>query len=109
MQACYPTWETCFADPPEDLEYQYQHLLHLVESVRETREYHGTFGAHFAFDRATNDSTVGDYQRKLAALLAITLPVGDEQNPFNMAVYRGSGGRQDSLPIDFHLPRLLTG
>jgi len=84
---CVECWEQCFAPPTASASVAYGHLYNIVTTVRAQRAKFGTRGTLYNFDSTSSIGSEQDYQRKLAALIALTEPVSNECNPFFLAKF----------------------
>ncbi len=60
-----------------------------IQTVRGSRLAYGTEGTVYGFDGTTDSYNIQKYQRRLAALLALSEPSGTKCNPYLVAQYRG--------------------
>jgi len=84
---CVDCWERCFVAPDDDLQSAYNHIYDIVTAVRAQRSKFGTKGTLYNFDSTSNVLDEREYQKALAALVALTEPVSNDCNPFFLAKF----------------------
>ena len=86
-------WDTCFKQAGPNYEDEYTHIYSIVQAIRGARQAYHVKGTAYLLDSTitTRQGNLWNYQKNLAALIAMTQPVENCCNPFYMVKYYNWG------------------